>query len=58
LVLLFIHFFLESELTIMDYVYCFLSIFLLSGVGKTVGKITAYNNLRNDIRELESLLVN
>lgn len=55
--LLFIHFFKKDKLSIMMYVYCFLFIFLMAGVGKTVGKMMAYKNLEKDIIQLKNYLL-
>lgn len=56
LALLFIYFFQLGKLSIMVYVYCFLFILLMAGLGKTVGKIRAYKNLEKDIKELKTIL--
>ncbi len=56
LALLLTYLFHWSEVTIMMYVYCFLFIFLMAGVGKAFGKMVAYKNLEEDINQLKSIL--
>ena len=56
LVLFLTYLFHWGEVTIMMYVYCFLFIFLMAGVGKAFGKMVAYKNLEEDVHQLKSIL--
>jgi hypothetical protein len=50
------YFFHLGKFPVMGYVYASLFIFIMSGIGKAVGKLSAYKHLKKDIHTLISML--
>lgn len=49
------YFFYRDIFSVAIGVYAVIFVFIMAGLGKAVGKLSAYNNLKKDIRKLYSL---